>query len=83
MQVAEDGDWTVENEITIDQVVLAMQHIPEKYATVVRLYLMEGYDHDEISGILDISGSTCRTRLLRGKGYLKEILKNQRNGTGS
>ncbi|MGB5371138.1 MAG: sigma factor-like helix-turn-helix DNA-binding protein, partial [Flavobacteriaceae bacterium] len=60
-----------------------MQHIPEKYATVVRLYLIEGYDHDEISGILEISGSACITRLLRGKGYLKEILKNKRDGAGS
>jgi RNA polymerase sigma-70 factor (ECF subfamily) len=83
LQVAADGDWTVADEITIDEVIRAMQHIPEKYATVVRLYLVEGYDHDEISGILDISGSACRTRLLRGKGYLKEILKNKRDGSRS
>ncbi len=83
MQVAEDGDWTVDEGITIEEVVRAMQHIPEKYVAVVRLYLMEGYDHEEISGILDISESACRTRLLRGKGYLKEILKDKRDGTGS
>jgi len=44
---------------------------------------MEGYDHQEISEVLNISESACRTRLLRGKGQLKQLLKVEKHGTGS
>jgi len=74
LQVVQDDDWTVEDGITIAEIKIKMQELPEKYALVLQLYLMEGYDHEEISEILDITNTTCRTRLLRGKGRLKELL---------
>ncbi len=83
MEVAEDDDWTVEDGITIEMVQLAMDQLPDTYVHVVKLYLLEGYDHNEISQILNITGTTCRTRLRRGKGILKELLKEKRYGTGS
>ncbi|MCM4153366.1 RNA polymerase sigma factor [Arenibacter sp. N53] len=83
MKVVEDEDWTVEDTITIKEVMQAITTLPEKYRNVVQLFLVEGYDHNEISEILDISYSTCRTRLLRGKGQLKELLKANKYVTGS
>jgi RNA polymerase sigma-70 factor (ECF subfamily) len=50
---------------------------------VVELFLLEGYDHGEISEILGIGEATCRTRLMRGKSYLKELLKDRNYVTGS
>jgi len=38
------------------------------------LYLLEGYDHEEIGEILDISENTSRTQFLRAKRKLNEIL---------
>ncbi len=83
MHVSEDEDWTVDETISIEVVKQAMDELPEKYSTVVKLYLVEGYDHNEISEILEITETSCRTRLLRGKGQLKELLKKQHYGTGS
>ncbi|MEN8799695.1 MAG: RNA polymerase sigma factor [Flavobacteriaceae bacterium] len=83
LRIVEDEDWTVKTEITMEQVKEAMQQLPEKYRFVVQLFLVEGYDHQEISQILDLREPTCRTRLLRGKGYLKELLKEKRYVTGS
>ncbi len=83
LHVVEDDDWSVADEITIDMVRLVIDKLPEKYGLVVRLFLIEGCTHDEISELLNISGSACRTRLLRGKGLLKEELKNKRYGTRS
>lgn len=83
IQVADDGDWTVDDGITIGEVMLAIEKLPDKYRQVVQLFLVEGYDHEEISGILGISHTASRTRLLRGKGYLKESLKAKRHVTGS
>ncbi len=83
MQIAEDDDWSVDERLTIDQVNTAIESLPDKYRYVVQLFLVEGYDHTEISEILGITGSNCRTRLLRGKGHLKELLKDAYYGTGS
>ena len=83
LHLAEDDDWTVENDITIDQVKLAIDQLPEKYKYVVMMFLIEGFDHREISQVLKLTETTSRTRLLRGKNYLKELLKEKAYGTGS
>ena len=46
-----------------------------KYQLVVKLYLLEGYDHSEISEILKIPIKTSRTHLRRGKMELRNLLK--------
>ena len=83
MKVVEDEDWSVPDEVTVSRVMTKMEELPEKYKHVVRLFLVEGYDHSEISKILNLTESACRTRLLRGKGFLKELLKNKSYVTGS
>lgn len=77
MQVAQDDDWTIDDGITVQDVRMAMDGLSEKYRLVLQLYLMEGYDHEEISEILGITNTTCRTRLLRGKGQLKKVLNKR------
>ena len=72
----EYDDWKVETSISIDAIVEVINNLKEKYRLVLSLYLLEGYDHQEISEILKISETTSRTHLLRGKRLLKEQLKN-------
>jgi len=83
MKVVENEDWSVADEVTVTEVKSKMEELPEKYRQVVQLFLVEGYDHAEISQIMDITESACRTRLLRGKGFLKELLKNKNYVTRS
>ena len=81
LRVAEEDDWSVEEGISIDQVKKAIEELPQKYRYVVQLFLVEGYDHSEISEILGITETASRTRLLRGKTQLKEKLKDLAYGT--
>lgn len=81
--VAEDDNWNVSAVISIDEVRLAIDQLQEKYKYVVLMFLVEGYDHQEITEVLNISSSACRTRLSRGKNQLKELLKEKNYGTGS
>jgi len=60
------------NADTIKQAILAL---PEGYRIVLSLILLEGYDHDEVSGILNISNATSRTQYHRAKKKLIELLK--------
>lgn len=77
----DDNQWTVKHDITLNDVKLAIEALPEKYRLVVMLYLIEGYDHSEIAEILNISEVASRTQLLRGKQKLKIALKRNKNGT--
>ena len=83
MHIADDENWEVEEDVNIEEVRRKIEELPEKYRYVVQLFLVEGYDHNEISGILNISETASRTRLLRGKNYLKESLSELKYGTRS
>ncbi len=52
------------------QVKEAILGLPEGYRIVLSLYLLEGYDHEEISEILGISNATSRTQYHRARKKL-------------
>lgn len=66
-----------ELELQVQQVRTAIQQLPDGYRAVLTLYLLEGYDHEEISHILRISENTSRTQFMRAKRRLAEILRNK------
>jgi RNA polymerase sigma-70 factor (ECF subfamily) len=72
----EDDSWHFESDISVDEIVSKIKTLKEKYRLVLSLYLLEGYDHQEIAGILNITENTSRTNLLRGKRILREQLKD-------
>ena len=78
-----ESSWMVGDHLTIAKVKTAIASLPDKYRYVVMLYLIEGYDHHEISDILNISEMASRTQLSRGKTKLKDMLKDERYGTRS
>lgn len=71
----EEADDDEEVLLKVAQVKDAMKQLPEGYRVVLSLYLLEGYDHEEIGQILDISENTSRTQFLRAKRKLMDILK--------
>ncbi len=60
----------------VERIRHAIGQLPAGYRMVLSLYLFEGYDHEEISGILGISESTSRTQYLRAKQKLADLLKD-------
>ncbi len=65
-------------EVDVEKIKKAIQQLPDGYRTVLSLYLIEGYDHDEISQILGISNSASRTQFSRAKSKLRELLKEEK-----
>jgi len=78
----DDGGWQVDDTTTMQQIVSCINQLKEKYRVVLSLYLLEGYDHQEISQVLGITEVTSRTHLLRGKKKLQESLKHLRYAEG-
>lgn len=75
-EVPEEAPVVLEVAYTADTVKRAIYALPDGYRLVLSLILLEGYDHDEVSGILRISNATSRTQYHRAKKKLLELLKN-------
>lgn len=70
-----DNDFI--NQKTVDEICKAIALMPDGYKTILTLFLFEGYDHEEISQILQISASTSRSQYSRARVALINILKNK------
>ena len=79
IDVAEnEEDLVYEQDIinSTEKIKSAVKTLPDEYRIVLSLFLFEGYDHEEISTILNISNSSSRTRYSRAKSKLVQILNS-------
>lgn len=75
IQIADEGSWIVEDKVKASVVTQMINSLPEKYKVILNLYLIEGYDHQEIAQVLNITEVNSRSQLMRGKTKLKSQLK--------
>mgnify|MGYP005989077689 CR=1 FL=1 len=75
---------TIEEE-TIDytglcpkKVISTLQNLKDSYRLVLTLNLIEGYDYEEISQILNYTNENVRTTISRAKKKLKQVLIAQK-----
>jgi RNA polymerase sigma-70 factor (ECF subfamily) len=64
-----------EMQYQVEAIKKMITRLPDGYRTVLSLYLLEGYDHEEISQILHISHNTVRTQYVRAKQKLLTLIK--------
>lgn len=74
ISIVDDDGWNVQAEINLQEIYRCIDLLPQKCKNVVKLYLLEGYDHQEVSQILNISEVASRSQLSRGKNKLKQLL---------
>ena len=65
------------SEIQMEKLKNAIQNLPDGYRVVLSLYLLEGYDHEEIAQILGITNISSRTQYSRAKLKLREMLHKE------
>lgn len=71
LQVAPEGASGLQAE----QLMLLLNKLPEGYRVVFNLYVIEGYDHDEIASMLDIQPGTSRSQLVKARKMLQGMIK--------
>lgn len=71
IQVKEE---TIPSLMLARQVIECIRLLPVGYRTVLNLYAIEGYNHKEIAGMLNIEESTSRSQYTRAKTMLEAIL---------
>lgn len=72
-------DLIEEESINIDLIKECIHNLSEKYRVILTLYLIENYNHREISEELQIKESTVRNQYIRGKKKLKEMFHKQKS----
>ena len=55
----------------------ALNELPDGYRMVFSLYLIEGYNHQEIAQILNITEATSKSQYSRAKNRMKAIIKDK------
>lgn len=75
--IKEDDPDIYREGLGIENIKQAMEILPKGSKIIFSLYLMEGYDHKEISQILNISESNSKSQYMRAKRKIKEHLQIQ------
>ncbi len=65
------------SQISVKELLVLIQDLPDGYRLVFNMYVMEGYKHKEIAEILNISENTSKSQLLKAKATLKKKLNEK------
>jgi len=74
----EEAAYQEDLALRVEEVKAAIKRLPVGYRVILSLYLIEGYDHDEIAEMFNITSSTSRSQLSRAKQKLVSELKNRK-----
>jgi len=74
MNVRSESD--VESNLMYQSIIEQIRELTPMYRMVLNLYIVEGYKHNEIAEMLNISVGTSKSNLFKARAMLKEKLKN-------
>ena len=74
----------IESQFSVDDIQSLIDSLPDGYKMIFNLYCIEGFKHQEIATLLNISEGTSKSQLSHARKMLQEQinkLKNYENGT--
>lgn len=66
---------SVEDQLGYEDLIRLVQELSPAYRTVFNLYVIDGYTHEEIAGMLSISVGTSKSNLSKARVNLQARLK--------
>jgi len=63
------------NNISYKEIVALVQRLSPAYRTVFNLYVIDGFQHNEIGEMLGISTGTSKSNLFKAKNKMKDLIK--------
>mgnify|MGYP002344334113 CR=1 FL=1 len=70
-------DDSISQKLNYEDLLAMVQQLPPAYRTVFNLYAIDGYGHEEISGMLGIAIGTSKSNLHKARGRLAEMVEVQ------
>ena len=75
---------STESQMTVAEIQLLIDNLPDGYRMVFNMYAIEGYKHHEIAKMLNITEGTSKSQLFKARKLLQEGIKSlntANNGT--
>jgi len=76
-EIFEGYEEDIIEQISTGELLGYINEMPDGYRMVFNMYVIEGYQHNEISEILGISASTSKTQLMKARRYLMKKVKKE------
>jgi len=74
-----DNSENGEDKLGYKEIINTVKQLSAAYRTVFNLHVIEGFSHEEIANLLDISVGTSKSNLSKAKERLRAILQNKMN----
>ena len=74
----QNGSDDIIGKISAEDLLKIIQELPKGYRMVFNLYVIEGYNHQEIAEMLKISENTSKSQLSRARVALQERLTQRK-----
>ncbi len=71
----DSNEWNVISTMSASEIMKLISELPVGYRTVINLFAIDGYSHDEIAQMLKINESTSRSQLSKARKMLKERIE--------
>ncbi len=71
-------DVDAEQSYTLEELMEALNSLPEGYKVVFNLYAIDQYSHKEIAEALNISEGTSKSQLFKARTFLKKTLQSKK-----
>jgi RNA polymerase sigma-70 factor (ECF subfamily) len=69
----------VEQQMAAQEILKLLEKLPTGYRTIFNLYVIEGFKHQEIADMLNISINTSKSQLILAKERLRKLYTLQFN----
>ena len=73
----------IDEQLSVAHIQQLIDDLPEGYKMVFVLYAVEGYKHQEIAKMLNITEGTSKSQLFKARKMLQEKLTNKGTGYGA
>lgn len=71
----EDNERNILDKLAEKDIVGLITKLPPGYRKIFMLYVIEGYNHREIAGILECSEGNCKSQFYRSRTRIQKLLK--------
>jgi len=72
-----DNEENALDRMSYAEIIAAIQQLSPAYRTVLNLYIVDGFTHEEIAKQLDIAVGTSKSNLFKARQQLQQILRNE------
>lgn len=71
-----DNFHSADKEVLYKEIINEIKNLPPGYRAVFNMYVIDGYTHQQIAGLLKISIGSSKSNLSKAKALLRGYIKN-------